>query len=292
VADQVRIADASILPRFAYALGRHVDALGDAGRDARARARRVAQQLADAVAAHRRVVLALEDLLVACEDDERGAISRRLADARIELQVAERAMREVVAAREELERVIARQQNNLERCAQRGVTWLADVYDRLSQARDAFAAAIAALSHAAGGASARSATASTATSHAWESLGDAGHVLVPLASIDDADSAVTGAQSFEHLSYGDATAALARLPVVLDAVRTGDARSVLAAIDTTQGLSGSAASYVRTFEGFFGSTSIELRRQPGRALEVVNGYHRIWAARAAGMSSIPARVRP
>ena len=51
-------------------------------------------------------------------------------------------------------------------------------------------------------------------------------------------------------------------------------------------------SYTSVYDGYFGSArAIKLSQGPGGRLSVTNGYHRIWAAEQAGLSSVPARVR-
>jgi hypothetical protein len=116
--------------------------------------------------------------------------------------------------------------------------------------------------------------------------------LVPLSSIDSSDSQVTGPASFEKLSWVDAqwsTDALAS--VVAPAVSQGKGRDYFVQRDGREGRSG-LRSYAGVYDSYFGSDrAIKLTRGSGGRLSVINGYHRIWAAEQAGMTSIPARVR-
>jgi hypothetical protein len=116
--------------------------------------------------------------------------------------------------------------------------------------------------------------------------------IVSLSSIDSSDSNVTGPESFEKISWADAqwsTDALAS--VVAPAVSQGKGRDYFVGRDRREERSG-VRSYTGVYDGYFGSDrAIKLSRGPDGRFSVTNGYHRIWAAQQAGLTSLPARVR-
>jgi hypothetical protein len=119
----------------------------------------------------------------------------------------------------------------------------------------------------------------------FPAIADTGLREVPLSSIDDGDSGVTGAQSFEKASYSDVQAGLRVLhEELMPRVREGWTPE---ATDTSNLPPDAGAVYGH----FFGETRIKLRQEADGRLSVVNGYHRIYAARAAGIQSIPAEIR-
>jgi hypothetical protein len=115
--------------------------------------------------------------------------------------------------------------------------------------------------------------------------------VVDVAQIDDSDSAVSGPGSFTKLSYEDARWATETLDErVMPAVRAGKDRDYFVQRDAAEGR-GPDRSLARLFDTYFVSTPITLSARPDGRLEVVGGYHRIWAARQAGVTHLPARVR-
>ncbi|GAB3904125.1 hypothetical protein GCM10029964_097160 [Kibdelosporangium lantanae] len=116
--------------------------------------------------------------------------------------------------------------------------------------------------------------------------------MVNLAEIDDSGSGVTGPLDFTKLSYEDTRTALTRLEeVIIPAVRAGAGVDRMRELDAQAGLADHPASYVRTYEGFFGSTGIKLACGPDGRFTVVNGNHRIRAARDAGVDALPVVVK-
>lgn len=117
-----------------------------------------------------------------------------------------------------------------------------------------------------------------------------GIVMVPLSMIEDADTAVTGEESFgKGYSTRDlAWAHNALIDVVLPTLAQGGTLDTLTARDVAEGRVG-ARSYADTYSGFFGTSSIALDQTPN-GYQVTNGYHRIWVARELGLETVPARV--
>lgn len=108
---------------------------------------------------------------------------------------------------------------------------------------------------------------------------------VPMASIDDSDSPVVGEASFDKVSLNEVRRGLAVLDEeVLPRVKAGWTRD-----EFRSGVEGVMSA--NTYDHFFGSTCIKLRRAGEGRFSVVNGYHRIFAARQMGISTLPARVR-
>lgn len=118
----------------------------------------------------------------------------------------------------------------------------------------------------------------------------AGLEMVDLSDVDDSDSKVTDASSFTKMSLQDARWATEALQDrLLPAIGAGKDRDYFAARDVAERRSADR-SYARLYDTYFGSRAITLSLRPDGKLDVVAGYHRIWAARAAGLSQLPARV--
>jgi len=115
--------------------------------------------------------------------------------------------------------------------------------------------------------------------------------IVSLSDIDDSDSPITGSQSFEKITYGDAQwCAEALADVVLPAIQRGKDREYLAARDRAENRP-TSSSYARVFDLYFRDNAIKLTATADGRYAVVDGYHRIWIARQAGLTHLPARVR-
>jgi hypothetical protein len=108
---------------------------------------------------------------------------------------------------------------------------------------------------------------------------------VPLELIDDSDSSVSDVGSFEKVSLADTRNGIELLQhEVLPSVRSGwDPHG-----GDGGGLSEEARAVARYY---FGDTRVKLRRSADGSLTVVNGYHRIYAARELGVGSLPAEVQ-
>lgn len=108
---------------------------------------------------------------------------------------------------------------------------------------------------------------------------------VPLELIDDSDSSVSGVGSFQKVSLDDTRHGMELLQnEVLPSVRGG--------WDPRGGHGGGLSDDARAIAGYyFGDTRVKLRRGADGRLTVVNGYHRIYAARELGLGSLPAEVQ-
>lgn len=125
------------------------------------------------------------------------------------------------------------------------------------------------------------------------SLGIGRFHLVPLAGIDQSESTVHSPADFDdRAELNLLRTSLRRLESgVLPIVRNGGGRAEAAALDERAGLTGTPSSHLATFDGFFGdNTSIKLSRRPDGRFDVLNGQHRIWLARQAGIDALPAEV--
>lgn len=116
-------------------------------------------------------------------------------------------------------------------------------------------------------------------------LGSTGVFEVPLHLIDDSDGSVSGNESFEKVSLADTRRAIEVLHrEILPCVKGG--------WDPHGSENGELSDEARTIaDYFFGDTRVKLRRETDGSLSVVNGYHRIYAARELGVDSLPADVR-
>lgn len=117
-------------------------------------------------------------------------------------------------------------------------------------------------------------------------------VMVPLSLIDDSDSRVTSDASFEKASADDLRWALDALEyVVLPAVRQGASAESFSARDATTGNNGDR-SYRATYSGFLSPNGqgIKLSARADGRYEIVNGFHRVWLAREAGVEQLPVSI--
>lgn len=117
-----------------------------------------------------------------------------------------------------------------------------------------------------------------------------GRALVPLALIDDSDSAVLGPEAFGkgYTAEDLAWAHTAFIRVVLPTLQAGGSLDDLRDRDQREGRVGTR-SYADTYAGFLGGDAIRLAPTDGR-FTVENGYHRIWVARQLGLDHLPAWV--
>lgn len=108
---------------------------------------------------------------------------------------------------------------------------------------------------------------------------------VPLELIDDSDSTVSGVKSFEKVSLADTRHGIEMLQhQVLPSIRDG--------WNPNGGGTGGLSEEARAVAGYyFGDTRVKLRRNANGRFAVVNGYHRIYAARELGVDSLPAEVQ-
>lgn len=122
-------------------------------------------------------------------------------------------------------------------------------------------------------------------------IGNTGTHAVRLDSIDDSDSSVTGAASFNHhMDYQSAEWATETVDsTILPAVQRGHGRDYFVQRDRDEGR-GEDRSLARLYDTTFGSNAVTLSRNADGSHSVNGGYHRIWMARQQGVQSIPARI--
>lgn len=133
---------------------------------------------------------------------------------------------------------------------------------------------------------------SSATTLAVPAGFPSGTAMVPLASIDDSESTVTGPESFgkgyapADLMWGFDTL----LSQILPAMALGKGLDYFRDRDQRENLCGTR-SYADTYQGFFGADDVpRFTRQPDGSFRVENGYHRVWVARQMGLTTIPGQV--
>jgi hypothetical protein len=203
----------------------------------------------------------------------------RLAEAQRRLQAAEGAVRDAQRMQAEHFGAMRILTQELE-AAQAGATYVRGLLSPLSQYRQV------GVPTAPGGKGV-----SAASVQVSSPVLAGGLEVVDLAQIDDSDSAVSGPGSFTKMSYADARWATETLDDrVMPAVRAGKDRDYFVERDAAEGR-GPDRSLARLFDTYFGSTAITLSARSDGRLEVVGGYHRIWAARQAGVTHLPARIR-
>ena len=114
---------------------------------------------------------------------------------------------------------------------------------------------------------------------------------VDVASIVDSDP-VTSKDQFEKVTYEHTVWGLDRLKSVVEpAVALGKGLDYFEERDRGEGLSGERSN-AGVYRWFYGSASwIKLRRETNGSVGVINGRHRLYAARQLGIHSLPATIR-
>jgi hypothetical protein len=122
-----------------------------------------------------------------------------------------------------------------------------------------------------------------------DAAGHRGTREVPLDQIDLSDSTVHGPGDFTKVPYDEVVAGLRTLESeIRPAVARGADGDYFARLDAQRGLD-YAHGTRRIYDAFYGDTAIHLERR-GAGYGVINGFHRLYVARALGITSLPARV--
>lgn len=117
---------------------------------------------------------------------------------------------------------------------------------------------------------------------------DRGIVDVPVKDLPMPEG-VSGPEDFNHhISWEDAKSAADRLPGIQEEIKAGktaddfSAEDLAAGVDYAHGKRG-------VYDLYYGSDPVKLDKI-GDQYDIVSGRHRVYAAKAAGLESIPARV--
>ncbi len=117
---------------------------------------------------------------------------------------------------------------------------------------------------------------------------DRGIIDVPVADLP-APEGVSGPQDFDHhISWADAHSAAKRLPEIQAEMRNGSTADDFSADDQQNGLDYSQGKR-GVYDLFYGSDPVAVDKI-GDEYIINAGRHRIYAAKAVGLESIPARV--
>jgi hypothetical protein len=120
----------------------------------------------------------------------------------------------------------------------------------------------------------------------WE---DKGIIDVPVTDLPDPEG-VESPQDFDHhIAWEDAQSATKQLPGVQEAVKNGKSGDDFSAEDQAAGLD-YAHGKRRVYDLYYGSDPVRLDKD-GDHYDIVSGRHRIYAAKAGGLSTIPAWVK-
>jgi hypothetical protein len=279
----VRVVDPEELGRAAAALDRHQRATAGVVGSARRDLDGVWSEGRDIVAGLRRAVAAALAAAAAAGDGDKESARRRLEELRERQRHAEEALRRIERVSDTTLAELERLQRATVELADAGRATLTRFTGDLAKTAAAFAATVPdrAISVA---------PPPPAPAPGPIEIGTGSVGLVPLAQIDDSDSPVDSPSAFTKVSLPDVRVGLARLEdVVLPAVRSGRDRAHFERLDRERGHTGDA-SYARVFDAYFGSGAITLARGADGRLTVVNGYHRLWAARRLGMTELPVRI--
>jgi len=118
---------------------------------------------------------------------------------------------------------------------------------------------------------------------------DHGIIDVPVNDLPDPDS-VSSPQDFNHhISWKEAQAATKQLPEIQKQVAKGKTGDDFSAEDQAAGLDNSQGKR-RIYDLYYGSDPVTVDKD-GSKYDIVSGRHRIFAAKEAGLQTIPAHVR-
>ncbi len=289
----VDIQDPLALPVAAAALSRHAEYL-----------RQVSHGITEKSAViHRRVdgvLIQFRGQLVAAEAalrtvplgdyPAREVAQRRVRIAQRTLSNAIGLKRQLDSALYELDQTARVQVSAVQRTVERGMNGLQRFWEELGRAVAQFGLAVRSDPLLSAPASAPRPPAVVAVAaHKTTSIGSDGHVMVDL-SLIDIESNISGPEDFAKVSLAEMKDGIAKLEsTVLPVVARGGGLAELRVRDTHG--RGRGASYTDVYEAFFGATSIKLARKPDGRYEVINGRHRIWAARQIGLDTLPVLVK-
>jgi hypothetical protein len=117
---------------------------------------------------------------------------------------------------------------------------------------------------------------------------DKGMVDVPVSELPEPEG-VSGPENFDHhISWEDAQAATKKLPEIQEQVHNGKTGDDFSASDQAKGLEYKDGDR-RIFDLYYGSDPVKLDKD-GSEYTIVSGRHRIFAAKEAGLETIPAWV--
>lgn len=117
---------------------------------------------------------------------------------------------------------------------------------------------------------------------------DHGIVDVPVKDLPWPED-VTSPNDFDHhITWDDAKSATLQLPEIQKEVKAGKTRDDFSAEDQAAGKDDTNGKR-RIYDLFYGSDPIRLSKD-GDRYDIVNGHHRVFAAKELGLETIPARV--
>lgn len=117
---------------------------------------------------------------------------------------------------------------------------------------------------------------------------DRGIVDVPVADLPMPEG-VNGPQDFDHhITWDDATSAAKRLPDVQADLQAGKTADDFSAEDAQSGFD-YAHGKRGIYDLYYGSDPVSVEKV-GDEYSILSGRHRVYAAKAVGLESIPARV--
>lgn len=120
----------------------------------------------------------------------------------------------------------------------------------------------------------------------WE---DHGVIDVPVADLPEPEG-VNGPDDFDHhISWEDAKSASEQLPGIQQEMKSGKSKEDFIAEDRKKGLD-YAHGKERIFDLYYGSDPITVDKA-GDKFTIISGRHRIYAAKAVGLDSLPVRLR-
>jgi hypothetical protein len=118
---------------------------------------------------------------------------------------------------------------------------------------------------------------------------DHGIMDVPVQDLPTPDGVSSPADFNHHISWEDARAATEQLPGLQEQVNAGATGDDFSAADDAAGLS-YAEGQRRLYDLYYGSDPVYVNKI-GDNYDIISGRHRIYAAQALGMESIPVRVK-
>lgn len=117
---------------------------------------------------------------------------------------------------------------------------------------------------------------------------DRGVIDVPVKDLPMPEGVSSPDDFNHHISWEDAKSAAERLPGIQADVKAGKTADDFSAEDQLNGLD-YAHGKRGVYDLFYGSDPVRVEKV-GDNYDIISGRHRVYAAKAAGLDSIPARV--
>jgi hypothetical protein len=124
------------------------------------------------------------------------------------------------------------------------------------------------------------------TKQEWK---DHGMIDVPVADLPEPDGVTSPADFNHHITWQDAVNHTRQLPEIQAEIKAGKTRDDFYQEDVDQGVFGTQGK-IGTYDLFYGKSEPIVLNKVDDQYDIVSGRHRIFAAKALGLETIPAQV--